>query len=116
MEYEPRVIQITKELECSFTPDEENAMGHDLAKEEASMAELEERKKKANKGFLSEASVISKNITGLTLKLNNGYEYRPVECEKTINFETGTMTITRRDTKETVEERPLTDEERQLSL
>lgn len=116
MDYENKSKEVIRNLKCKFSEEHQNKFGHDLAKEESSMRDLEERKKDANKTFAEEAREISKKISILTDNLNFGYEMKDVACKETINFVSGTMTCVREDTMQTVETRPLTEEEKQLSL
>jgi len=61
------------------------------------------------KGFEAE-------LTGIAEKLNTGWEERSVSCSELRDFRTGTVTIVRKDTWQTVEQRAMSGEERQMGL
>lgn len=49
-------------------------------------------------------------------KIRSGYEHKDIECKRELDYRLGTVIITRLDTGEIVEERPMDTEERQRKL
>jgi hypothetical protein len=105
-----------RNLKCTLTPDETRIYGQDLAKENASRDEAEERKKEIDAQLKAEIESHSTKALSLARKINNGYEYRDVKCEIIHDYREGTVTTTRLDTKENVEHRVMTAEERQTKM
>lgn len=108
--------KLSRNLKCTLTPDEVRTYGMELARANAARDEAEERKKEVDAQL--KAEIESHQTRGLNLarKINNGYEYRDVECEMDGNYKTNTVMIRRLDTNEIIETRAMTDEERQTHL
>lgn len=66
--------------------------------------------------FKSRMDALTERIHKLTLNVKDGVKMRSVECELHLNYTTLAATLIRTDTKEVVEERPMTDEEKQMDL
>lgn len=101
-----------RSLKCVLTTDEEREMGKNLAALQASIEEcdfnmrpIKDRKK--------QAQLEQTRVAGI---LNDGYEYRPIECEKELNFDEMQVVVRRLDTFETVEDRKMRDGEKQSAL
>jgi hypothetical protein len=108
--------KITRNLKCILTEDETRIYGMDLARSNASKDESEERKKEVDAQLKAEIESHSTRALNLARKINNGYEYRDVECLTEFDFTKNSATITRVDTGEVVEKRAMTDDERQAGL
>jgi hypothetical protein len=80
------------------------------------LAEARERKKEVTAQLNADVEVHRTEVDRLGTLLANGYEYRPVECVESRDFESATIRITRTDTGEIVEDRPMTPAERQREL
>lgn len=77
---------------------------------------LELERKSVLGEFKSRLNALEERIHKLTLNVKDGVEMRSVECELHLNYTTLTATLIRSDTKDVVEERPMTDEEKQMNL
>jgi len=77
---------------------------------------LELERKSVLGEFKSRLNALEERIHKLTLNVKDGVEMRSVECELRLNYTTLAATLIRSDTKEVVEERPMTDEEKQMNL
>ena len=66
--------------------------------------------------FNSRAGGLTKKIHTLTLNVKDGMQMRSLECDLHLNYTKLTATIIRTDTNETVEERPMSEEEKQMQL
>lgn len=107
---------IRKELTCTLDDSELAKYGRELSGRLSDLASIELEKKEAADNFKSRMSKIDKAIGEIQRKLHDGSEERVIECEQVLSFDTATVTIIRKDTGEVVEERPMTDEERQMPL
>lgn len=109
-------VETVKNLKCVLSPDEVRVYGQDLAKENASRDESEERKKEIDAQLKAEIESHSTKALSLARKINNGYEYRDVKCHELKDYRRGIVTIMRQDTNEIVSERAMTAEERQVKI
>lgn len=106
----------TRNLKCQLTPQEVHDYGVRLARANSSKEEAEERKKEVDAQLKAEIESHSTKALNLARKINNGYEYREVECAILHDFKANTVSIRRVDTNELVETRALSAEERQTGL
>jgi hypothetical protein len=104
-------------LKYDFTPVEISEMSRKLAYETKNIQEIEERKKSVMADFTSKLTE-SKAIAGrLANNINNGYDYREIECEIVFNTPIGgRKTTSRIDTGEVVRVEDMSLIERQGSL
>lgn len=107
---------LTRNIRCVLTRDEVHAYGQELARSNASKDEVEERKKEVDAQLKAEIESHSTRALYLARKINNGYEYRDVECQVQFDYMKNSAVTIRLDTMETIETRAMTDEERQLGL
>lgn len=108
--------KLTRNLRWILTRDEVHAYGQELARANASKDEAEERKKEVDAQLKAEIESHSTRALNLARKINNGYEYRDVECRLDFDYKKNSVAIVRLDTMETIETRAMTDDERQLGL
>ena len=66
--------------------------------------------------FRGRIGQLESEISGLIGKIKDKVERRNVKVTLALNYTTLTAKVTRDDTKEVVEERPLTDEEKQFQF
>lgn len=106
----------TKWLRCELTDDESRQAAKRLAErmedKERKEAELDSVKNQ----FKGEISRIDADITAAKNLVRDGYEMRDVQVEEVRDFDTETVTLTRMDTFETIEERRMRGEELQRPL
>ena len=107
---------LTRNLKCMLTQDETRTYGIELARENAAKDEAEERKKEVDAQLKAEIESHSTRALSIARKINNGYEYRDVECTLDCNYTKNSATIRRTDTGEVIETRAMTQEERQMGL
>jgi hypothetical protein len=108
--------KLTKNLKCILSEDETRKYGMELARANANKDEAEERKKEVDAQLKAEIESHSTRALNLARKINNGYEYRDVECLMQFDYPKNSVRIERQDTYEIIETRSMTDEERQTSL
>jgi len=113
---EAKVERITKELKCRLTDEEVLAAADDVQRLLSLIESIESDKK----SYVSEAkSRIDKLTAELKVQCKLVQEkmaWRSVECEEIVDYDNDEYTITRLDTNEDVEKRPLTPLERQMTL
>jgi hypothetical protein len=105
-----------KYLIYKFTEDEIKELGKSLAKAFSDHSEAEGHLKSASTQIKAELSALEGNMTMMSEKIRSGYEHRNIDCRKEFDYRLGTVTITRLDTGEVVEERPMDAEETQRKL
>jgi DNA repair exonuclease SbcCD ATPase subunit len=102
---------VDKLLKCQLTQDEILAAGQALADAQSNMERLRDElaayKAQINTQ-IAEAEAIANRNGGL---IRQKYEVRKVDCEICKDYQNETVTITRMDTKEIVESRPMNREE-----
>jgi len=106
----------TRSLKCKFTQEELDIMKTDLAAITSELRSKEEEKRAVASQFKSEIDGLVARTNVLADKINNGYEFRPIECDIDKDMDSKIMTVIRRDTGEVIEQRPLQDHELQSEL
>lgn len=113
------LVKVTHEPHKLLCPLDEKARA-DAANELASaiqkLESLDGEKKSVTADYNGQIKMVKQATHTLSQKVTNGEEMRSVNCELRLNYTKLTATLVRADTKETVEERPMTDEERQMEL
>lgn len=108
---------MTKEyLKCILTEDEIRDNGIALARANSEVATLEARKKEFNDQIKADVSAAESKISKLSMMLQNGYEYRDVECRLERDYENRKVTTWRLDTGENVKTRDMSPDEYQQRL
>lgn len=93
----------TRYLKYQFTETELRDKATQLARECRQNEEMEDEKKSVVSDFKAKIDGLQAKISLLSGHINNGYEYRNIECEVSLNTPvTGKKTITRTDTGERV--------------
>lgn len=109
-----RSIKIKKHLEVKLTDEELKLISKNLAYENSQLEEIEDKKKSVNADFTNQITNSKASISILSRKINNGYEYRDIDCEILFHTpNTGKKTIIRKDTGEAIEIIDMTQEEMQ---
>ena len=108
--------QIWKSLPCKFTPAEIATMKNNLAMMVEKQIEAENQKSESSKNHAAILKDLKQTIRDISKKISEGFENRPVECYKKLDFHRESAFIFRADTEEVVEERPLDEQERQLQI
>lgn len=105
---------IKRQLKCIFTEKELQEKAKALAYNCNQRDEAEEEKKSVTSDFKAKIDGFNATISQLSNHINNGWEYRAVECEVKMNTpKDGRKQTIRRDTGEILEEEPMTPEEMQ---
>jgi hypothetical protein len=108
--------KVTKALPCKLTEPEILQYGRDMAhamsERERVQAELDSVKQEY-KARLEEYSATINKLSG---RVNSGIETRDVACLEVKDWTDATVRITRLDTSEDVEARPMREDEKQMEL
>lgn len=111
-------MKITREfLKYQFTEPELKDKSTTLALECRNLEEVENEKKQVMSDFKSKVDGHQATISKLSNHINNGYEYRYIDCE--IRMDTplrGEKSIVRKDTGDVVKVEPMSPEEMQQEL
>jgi hypothetical protein len=106
-----------KYLQCTLTEEELKKYSQNLARVAQEKNEIEGRKKQAMSDFNAQIASKEADITTFATKVNNGWEYRDVECEWLYDWDAGTKTLYRKDTDECLAIAiPVDDDDRQGML
>jgi hypothetical protein len=106
----------TRQLPVRLTDDELLVFGKKLVKSMRESATAEGARKSENDKRKAAIEKIEEETQRIAGVVQSGEEVRDVTCEVTKNFDSRTVTVTRTDTGEFVEERIMTEAERQESL
>ncbi len=109
-------VLIKEYLKCLLTEKEKTELSAKIAKAISDRASAEAKLKEVGASIKAQIAQLDAEISEKALQINNGYEYRNVECRMDKDYRLGSVTITRLDTGEVIRERPMTAEERQLEL
>jgi hypothetical protein len=106
----------TRTLPCRLTDSELLARGHEYSLKGHALGVKEAEKKAAMKRFAEEIEQIKLEGARLGDMVRTKTEHREIEVEVYIDHSLGMARVSRLDTGETVETRPLTASERQMRL
>lgn len=103
-------------LKCVLTEEEVAQAANELAREVASLKELDEALISIKSEFKGKMEKSEANISVKARLVRDKHEYRNVECDVIYNYTDCTVTITRKDTGEAVETRKMTFAEKQTTM
>jgi len=103
-------------LPCKLDAEGIAAAAGKLAKANQAMESLEAEKKATMSGFTARKNALLSEVHTLSQQVTDGVVMQNVECELQLNYTTMRATLIRLDTQEVVEERAMTDEEKQMDL
>ena len=105
-----------RSLKVNLTNDELLAFGIELADAEAKKTSLADELQEVKSRYKSEIDEVDSRINNIGGVIRCKYQFRKVECEKTLNFSKGIVSVMRMDTAEIVETREMLDYERQAEI
>lgn len=103
-------------LKCVLTDDEVREYGIALARATSTITDLESQKKAFNDQIKADISKAEGDANILSQKIQNGYEFRTIDVETVLGYESGIVFTIRMDTGEEIRSRSMTPEERQKGL
>ena len=104
---------ITKPLPCKLTDGELLGYGRDVAAGYATVQRLESELDGIKQDYKGKITVQEATIGSRTGCIASGSETRDVKCVEVKNWTDGTVVITRLDTAEIIESRPMREDEKQ---
>jgi hypothetical protein len=108
--------KVTKALPCNLTEPEVTHYGREMARALSDKARIEtefDSVKQDYKGKIGEQQAI---VEKLSPRIHSGIETRDVECQEVKNWTKLTVTVTRLDTGDVIESRPMREDEKQVEL
>ncbi len=105
-----------RNLQCTLTRDETLTYAGDLAKAEQDKISVEERLKELKDEFKLKLSQIDVEIGRKSRAINNGYEYRDIDCEWSFDWKEGRKKLIRQDTGDIVETDDISEYEKQQEM
>jgi len=108
--------QTTEYLKCILTEAEIKEAGAALARRYSEITNLEEQKKSVTSDFKAKIDAATAEASLLARQIQNGYEFRQIDCEIQRVWEDKTVQTIRLDTGEIVKTRPMTADELQDRL
>ncbi len=107
---------VMMEVKCHLTEDEKITRGSELALHVSKIEALGEEKAEKAKAY--KTLIDGHNLEAIQLSgaLQNGYEYRQIECRMVKNYAARTVDFVRTDTGELVQTRPFDLDDAQESM
>jgi|GEM_PF-3449788 len=106
----------TRPLRCALTDRERIAAGRKLAEKCAELQRTEDDRKSVASSYKAQIDRMVAERNELVDRVEKGEEIRQVACTLTLDYDTLTATVTRDDTGEVIEERALSEAEKQMSF
>lgn len=103
-------------LPCKLSEKDKAEAAEDLATAIQQGESLELERKSALGDFKKRKDNLLERIHNLTISVKDGIMMRSLECELKLNHTKLTATLIRPDTNEVFDERPMTQEEKQMNL
>jgi len=103
-------------LPCKLTKDEKAQAAKELAEKIDQLEALEETRKATMSEFKSKKENLQAQVLALGRQVREGTKLQSVECQLQLNYSKQRVRLIRLDTNEVIEERPMTDEEKQMNL
>lgn len=101
-------------LPCVLTTEEKASAADELATAIQRLESVDGERKATAATFKAQIDNIKDSAHKLSQKVKDGKENRAVDCELQLNHTKLTATLIRKDTNEVFDERPMTDEEREM--
>jgi hypothetical protein len=110
------VKKVMRILKVLFTVKQRLEMGEQMANAIRNTKQAQDEAKSVKAQYDGKIKQFDAEISNISERLNSGWEMKPVDCEETRDYRTGSAIVRRVDTQEIIEERALTWEERQMPL
>jgi hypothetical protein len=114
MNIESRLI--AQKLKVPLTDEEQSNLGKELAVQLATINRLKDELVSIKSHYKSQIDLHTQNVNSLSRVINEGAEWRDVECQEVRNFTDNSVKVIRMDIGELVSERTMTAAERQKGL
>lgn len=107
---------VTKQLPVTLTDEEILKYGRDCARAQADRNQIQNTAKQVAKEFSAKVAEQEAIIAKLSVYINSGKETRDIACIELKNWTKGTVLVQRTDTHETIESRPMREDEKQMEM
>jgi hypothetical protein len=107
---------ITMRLPVKLTHDEVHRYGKENARLNQQLEATLREKKAAMDGFKERESKIKEEANRLTSAIVSEQEDRDVDCTRVLDWDLGFVRVTRKDTGDVIEDRALTQREKQTKM
>jgi hypothetical protein len=111
-----KTVPFETSLKCELTEAELLTKGASMADAQEQLANFENEAKTVAGQFKAKIDEQKARLAALASTVRSKAEYRPVKCERTLNYTTGMATEIRLDTCASIGTRELTESEKQLQL
>ena len=111
-----KTSQLKENLKVFLTVDEIREAGSNLARSFSQISTLEEEKKSAASNYKARIDALSAQAMVYAGLVQNGYDFREVDCEEIFDYDQKLISVVRMDTGETVRSRVMTARELQQGL
>lgn len=108
--------KMVKKLKYTFDAEELQQMGQQLGQQTEELRATEDQKSETMADFNAIIKHLKATTLALSTKLNQGYEWRDVECVVEYDHAIGRKIIRHPDTGEAIEELPLSQDEMQVNF
>ena len=105
-----------RRLPCKLTALEIKERGSRLAALTLKIEKVESEKSESSKEFGREIKRLSEEATEVSTQIDSGTEFREVKIDVTHDYDNLEVLMTRGDTGEVIERRPMTDTEKNTEL
>lgn len=106
----------TESLKCILTDDEIRRYGIAQARANAEIATAEEELQSVKSQYKSRIDAATANRNDMAKRINNGYEFRQVDCTERWDYGSNIIRVSRMDTFEIISRRTMTRDEMQRKL
>ena len=103
-------------LKCLLTQEEILQAGDDLATALDNLKQVQAEKDSVSKTFKAKEAELEANITAKQVLVRNKYDYRKVDCNNILDYETTECFVIRTDTNEEIIRRAMSEDEKQTTL
>lgn len=115
-EHRTKTTKETRLLQVPLTQEEQLAAGKKLAEAVRTLTNCQAQAKSAASQFKAKIDEMQAKINGLQILISDGHELRNVPCVNVMDYTDVKVIVTRTDTGEIVEERRLTEDEKQSTI
>jgi len=113
---ESKRIAVMEHLKCVLTETEIKTAGAQLARSYSEITDLEDQKKSVVSDFKAKIDGATAQASILARKIQNGYEFRDIDCEEVWNWDEKLVYLVRLDSGEEIRSRVMTSGELQQGL
>lgn len=108
--------QVDRILPVPLTDQERLVLGEEIAAAQSKGEQAERDKKAAEEGYKGVIEAAYADVSELSARIRYGKKDVPVQCQITKDYRVGSVKVTRMDTMEVIDRRPMTSAERQMGM